>query len=249
VLAFIILLWSNWSWVKDLPGVSTIVMWRSQAPLPTADPQRFAVALAHLEDDQGKHHERLIREVLRGFEGVQLLQFDRTISLAGTEPEKSEQQGHALARQWLEDSGAHLLIWGLVLRQDGKSAPRLYWTTSWGKKRAKEVYQPENFKLPDLFWSDLVEVLRLVVAHYSAEFSAGHGQFMADRLVPFIERVKKFIAASPGQPGWSIDARMEVQFIQATALMIPGEQTGRDKPTLVGQGHVATPLLKPCVIG
>jgi hypothetical protein len=45
------LVWSNWSTVRDLPGVATIRMWVSQAPLPTADPQRFAVALAHLEHD------------------------------------------------------------------------------------------------------------------------------------------------------------------------------------------------------
>ena len=122
------------------------------------------------------------------------------------------------------------MIWGLVLRQDGKSAPRLYWTTSRGKKRAKEVYQPENFKLPDLFWSDLVEVLRLVVANYDAEFSAGRGQFMADRLAPFIERVKKLLATSSGQDRWSTNARVEVQFIQANALMTFGDQSGTGKP-------------------
>jgi hypothetical protein len=64
----LVLLWSNWNWstVKDLPVVSTVVTWFSQAPLPKADPQRFAVALAHLEHDKDQQYERLIREVLKG---------------------------------------------------------------------------------------------------------------------------------------------------------------------------------------
>jgi hypothetical protein len=44
-----------------------------------------------------------------------------------------------------------------------QSALRLYWTTSRKTLRAKEPYLAENFKLPLLFWSDLVEVLRLSV--------------------------------------------------------------------------------------
>jgi hypothetical protein len=92
-------MWSNWSTVKTLPVVSSIVTSFSQAPLPKADPQRFAVALAHLEDDKEPHqHERLILEALKDFKGVQPLQFDRTISLAGTQPEESEKKGHARAR-------------------------------------------------------------------------------------------------------------------------------------------------------
>jgi hypothetical protein len=72
-------LWSNWGAVKGLPIVFTSVTWFF--PLPKADPQRFAVALAHLEHDKDQQYARLIREVLKDFEGVQLLQFDRTISL------------------------------------------------------------------------------------------------------------------------------------------------------------------------
>ena len=81
-------IWSNWSTVQNLPVVSSIFTWFSQAPLPKADPQRFAVALVHLEYDKEQQYERLIREVLKDFEGVQLLQFDRTISLGGTKSDR-----------------------------------------------------------------------------------------------------------------------------------------------------------------
>ena len=230
IVGFVLyLLWSNWNWstVKDLPGVSTVVKWWSQAPLPKADPRRFAIALAHLEKDKEQQHELLIREVLKDFEGVQLLQFDRTISLEGTQPEDKEEKGHAQARQYLKDSEAHVLIWGVILRHDDKSAPRLYWTTPQDSKRATAPYQPENFKLPELFWNDLAEVLRLVVATQYSKFRAQEeeGRFIADQLAPFIERVRKLLDKSTGRPGWS-----EVQVVLGDALSALGEQTGKNKP-------------------
>src|SRR5712691_12617895 len=106
------------------------------------------------------------------------------------------------------ERGAHVLIWGLVLSQDSKSAPRLYWTTLQESKRAKEPYQPENFKLPALFWDDLAEVLRLVVATHYSTFLAQEGRFIADQLAPFITRVRWLLDKSAGQQGWS-----EVQFV------------------------------------
>jgi hypothetical protein len=214
IVALLVLLWSNWSTVKDLPGVSAIGTWLSQAPLPKADPQRFTVALAHLEHDKDQRYERLIREVLRDFEGVQLLQFDRKFSLEGTKPEESEKKGHAKARQYLEDSGAHVLIWGLVLSQDSKSAPRIYWTTLEGDKRAKEPYQPENFKLPDLFWNDLAEVLRLVVATHYSKFVKQQGHFIADQLVPFITRVRRLLDKNSDLPIVALDFSFLIRYIR-----------------------------------
>src|SRR5688500_12037776 len=37
LIAVVVLLWSNWSTVRDLPGMATIRTWLSQAPLPTVD--------------------------------------------------------------------------------------------------------------------------------------------------------------------------------------------------------------------
>jgi hypothetical protein len=162
---------------------------------------------------------------MRDFEGVQLLQFGRTISLEGTVPEEREQQGHARARQWLEESGADVLIWGLVLRQEGQSAPRLYWTTLHERKRAKEPYQPANFKLPDLFWNDLAEVLRLVVATHYSTFSEQKGRFIADQLMPFITRVRRLLDKNLGRQGWS-----DVQFFLGNALSTLRTQTGMNQP-------------------
>src|SRR5262245_56535723 len=61
VAVLVPLVWSNWSTVKELPGVSSMRTWFSQASLPTVDPRRFAVALAHLEHDTARQYERRIR--------------------------------------------------------------------------------------------------------------------------------------------------------------------------------------------
>ena len=71
------------------------------------------------------------------------------------------------ARALLKASGADVLIWGVVLKQGGKSLPKLYWTP------ARDVAQSptparyqmtEALSLPTLFWQDLTNVLGLLVA-------------------------------------------------------------------------------------
>ena len=57
IVAVLVLVWSNWNTVKDFPVISSIVTWFSQEPLPKADPQRFAVAIAHLEYDKEQQYE------------------------------------------------------------------------------------------------------------------------------------------------------------------------------------------------
>jgi tetratricopeptide (TPR) repeat protein len=226
--AILVLLWSNWDTVKKLPGVTDTILWFSQAPLPRADPQSFAVALAHLEYDKDQKSELLISNVLGTFKGkgVQLLHLGRTISLKGELTEENEQAGHLQAQQYLKDTKAHVLIWGLILNENDRTAPQLFWTTEKVKKRANEPYIPENFKLPNLFWNDLAEVLGLVVLTYSNQLFSDHeGSFIAEQLNPFITRVRQLLDRSAGRPGWS-----EVQFAFGTALLMAGTQTGTNQP-------------------
>jgi len=219
-----LILW-NWEKIQNLPGVSPIISRISQKSLPKADPRHFAIAIAHLENDKDHQYEVLIAEALKRFEGVQVLRFDRTISPS----KETDEAGHDQAREYLKESGAHVLIWGLVHRIGGESAPRLYWTTSRESKRAKEVYQLERFELPELFWNDLVEVLRLAVVTHSAEFSAQAGRYIADQLEPFIKKVRELLE-SAGQQGWDTDTRAQVRVILADSLSTFGEQAGKNEP-------------------
>ena len=224
--------WWNWEAIRVLPGVSPFLKWMFEQPIPPVDPERFAVAIAHLEHDKDHYYEMLIIEALKDFAGeersIQILRFDRTISLTSTQPEKDEQAGHDKAREYIQASGADVLIWGMLHHLGDQSAPRLYWTMSQKVKRAEQAYQLEKFKLPDLFWDQLVEVLRLVVAAHYIEFFAQEGHFTANRLAPFIERVRK-LRQIQNQQGWAADTRAEVGFFFAYALSIFGRQTGKNE--------------------
>ena len=57
--------YTNWDKVKTWPGVGSVVAYLSRHPVPHADPNRFSVLVAHLENDEKGEHERLIVEALK----------------------------------------------------------------------------------------------------------------------------------------------------------------------------------------
>ena len=86
IVIFIILLmtfgsWWQWDKVRQLPGIKNVVALVSRESLPKADPNRFAVIVAHIEGDQGQEVEKLITETLNEFEGIQPLHLNRLIPL------------------------------------------------------------------------------------------------------------------------------------------------------------------------
>jgi tetratricopeptide (TPR) repeat protein len=198
----------------------------SPAPIPMADAGRFSLALAHLTHDDGQAVERLILESIRGVTGVQVLLFDRTLSAEGPIPEQSEGDAHEVARTLLRESSADALIWGTVLSHSGRTAPRLYWTTAESSMRSALPYVPENFSLPQLFWEDLAEVLRLFVVTRSAKLFAQTGCNITPELAPFVEKVRNLLERGHMTQRWTAGTTTRVMFILAMALEQLGEQTG-----------------------
>jgi tetratricopeptide (TPR) repeat protein len=198
-----------------------------EGPIPIADPRRFSVALAHLAHDENQELERLIVESLRDLAGVQILRFDRTISAEGAVPEESERSGHEMARALLRESTAEVLIWGTVLSQSGRNVPRLYWTTAESRARSRQPYLPENFQLPQIFWEDLAEILRLVTVTQSQELFARRGQHTAPELAPFVDKVRNLISGSQSREGWTGAVLAQITFICAMGFQKLGEQTSR----------------------
>lgn len=115
--------WWQWDKVSQLPGIKNVVALVSMESVPKADPNRFAVVVAHLEDDQGHEVEKLVTEALKEFDGVQTLRLDRLIPLEGAYPEEMEKRGHAKAREYLSKSGAQVLIWGGLSGPQGGLCP------------------------------------------------------------------------------------------------------------------------------
>ena len=232
-------LWVIWKWpeIRKRPFVSKIIDRSPPAPLERAAPTRFTVALAHLEKDPQQEQEKLTFEGLNeGLAGkdenaVQILRFDRTIEI-GDPPdlEPVVARGHETARSYLAESGADVLIWGTVVRGGEESAPKLYWTTAREGGRPKDPgrYATEDLALPGVFWTDLVDILRLLVVTRDAEFRSLEGHFVANRLGPFVEKVRSLLTG--GGPGWTDDTLSRVQLVLADSLSTLGNQAGLNEP-------------------
>jgi tetratricopeptide (TPR) repeat protein len=215
--------WWNWEEVKTKQG-----MRRSSIGLKSARcrrPHRKSSLSVSRTSTMTRTRTRSASssKAIEEFPGVQVLRFDRRIALDQDSRDEALRQAYENARSLLSGSGADVLIWGTVLKTDGKSLPKLHWTT------AAEVslqgysgrYVPtEDLNLPPLFWDDLVEVLRLVVARYGAEFLASRGQFIADRLKPFVERVRTLLAHARWSPG----AWADVSETLGVALVLFGQE-------------------------
>ena len=196
-------------------------------PLPKADPNVFTVGIVPLDNDEKGQMEHDIAEGLDEVKGIDVREFNRQLI-----SDRDVKAGHELAHKYLKQSGAEVLIWGTVLRNSGKSVPKLYWTVSGAASAAKESgHYPltEDLSLPPIFVGDLVNVLRLLVATQSTGFSAQEGHFVSNQLAPFIERVRHLLEGAQTQ-GWSAGDVAHVKVIFADALVTFGEQTGHSEP-------------------
>ena len=223
-------------WQRDhiivLPGVAPLVARVADMGLPKAEPGKFNIALAHLEGDDKHEMERLIRESLAEFPNVATLSFDRLIASKQGSTDKDERDGHEQARRLLNAANADVLIWGVVLKQGGKSVPKLYWTPARDLAQAPSAgrYQTtEDLSLSSMFWQDLTNVLGLLVATSDAELVAQEGHYSANRLEPFIQRVRELVRSSKTEQ-WDATTRANVLTILGNALTTFGDQSGRNEP-------------------
>ncbi len=228
-------IWTHWDKVSKWPGVESVVTRLFREPVPKADPNRFTILVAHLENDtKREQEERIVNAIREEFKEIKVFHLDRTITLEGSDLEKQEKLGHESAQKYLKKSGASVLIWGKVLSISGQTAPRLFWTVSLGSELRSQLYDAtsaeSSFRLPAVFWSDLTEILRLLIASHDAEFRAKEGSYVADQLPPFIARVRILLDASANRPGWDSDAKGSIRIILGYALAVLGEQSGRKEP-------------------
>jgi tetratricopeptide (TPR) repeat protein len=139
-----------------------------------------------------------------------------------------------MARKYLNESKADALIWGMIHRIDNRSALRLFWTTSMNSRRAERVYELENFQLPELFWNDFREVLRLVVVNGASHFFGKESELISDQLGPFIQKVRTIFTEVKNNSRFSSETRSSMNLIVARSLVIFGEQTGKSEPVREG---------------
>ena len=168
------LLWVYWNWDKlaAKPGIGWLDgKIRRLSRLPTAVPGKFNVMLAVFENDPGGRNRENIFSWLQKIDGVAVTRTQRKIATGDAAA------GHRQARRWLRRCGADALIWGRILQGGGSARePDLFWTAASGDpyKRGGERYAAplDDLRLPQLFWDDFLEVLRLHIATQAAEVAA-----------------------------------------------------------------------------
>ena len=217
-------IWVNREHIASLPGLRHFAAWYYQKPIPQANPKQFSIAVAHLDgDDSLENNERLIVEALNEVGGIQVLEFDRKISVRARNREEAEKEGHNQAQEYLRESGADVLIWGTVLSSGGQTVLKLYWTSNPNQFAKSGRYQPTaNLNLPQLFWNDVKSIFLLLILSQQNEYK--RGVYVADRLLSYSKKVKTLIDTS-GQ-SWGSDFRLILQIALVSSLGMIGEQTG-----------------------
>ncbi len=86
----------------------------------------------------------------------------------------------------------------------------------------------QELSLPQVFWEDLVEVVKLVVVAQGSQFQTLQGQYLVDQVQPFIVQVRQLLDRSTDHPGWSNEARTETKAVLAKAYRIVGDQAGQN---------------------
>ena len=219
------LVWWRWSDIQTRPYVREAIEWTT--PIPHAPPDKFTVAVVHLEGDPAQENERLLLSDLESFRGLAVLPINRTVSLSrgGTE-DQDVASANTQAQELLRQSGAQALIWGSVLRHDGKSALELHWTTTEGYDQGTmERYIPDaNLDLPPVFWTDLTQIIGLIIHTRLSLFLQATGTYQAQDLRPFISSTRDVLNSESSR--WSPDGRASVEFALAYGLYVVGLQTG-----------------------
>ena len=223
-------LWLSWSFVSELPYVDVVAtQLRELNSMPRAQGDRFSIIVAKLGNDENGVHRRLIDDALRGrFDTeIEVLLPDRRISIGGNEkPQEAVKAGHERARALLRQANANVMIWGEALDVKIDAPMRLHWTINAdaGLNKSTEKYwlDQTSYDLPELFWSDLGDVLSLLATSQAAAFSRQTGNYVADQLEPFIKQVRLLIVSR------KLAGRQQasLQAILAGGLSTYGEQRG-----------------------
>ena len=224
--AFVVFVgWNIWDSIKEWPGLRSIRLSLVEARLPQPKRGFFNVGIAHLARDGDREQEQELRAALQELRGVNVAIFDRTIVIAGEQLQDALQQAHAEAHRYLENSGFDAVLWGEVLGSRTNASIKLYWTLTDKGYCGEPLTLNQNQTLPELFWGELVEVLRLLVTASEAALQMEQGSFIADRVQPFVDRVRNLLSER-SRKGWSPATTAQVQAIFAKALTTLGEQTG-----------------------
>lgn len=234
------LIWWKWPELKERPGIEPLAEWLEEitTPIPACAGQNFCVAVAELQNDPDNKFGGAIVDAVENLQdltsapagqgahaGIDVIRVPRTISSSGNNTQLAQIHAFTKAQRYLVKSHADLIIWGAVVAVGEKNAPRIFWTTSEKSQRSSDLLSAEGVQLPAPFWQQLASMLQLVVATQFTQFASQEGHYVADKLLPFIEKVRTLMPETQGA-GWTNDSRAQLKITLANALDAYGEQAG-----------------------
>ncbi len=202
-------------------------------PILKAQAGSFTVAVAQLDDDRDGRIERLVVEDLQEIRWIQVLQIHRKISIGGGDRQQSIHDGQVKAAEFLTESRAQVMVWGIILSDGVHQVPNLFLSSAQpATSGPSEGRYPlsDALQLPPLFWKQLASVLDLVVATQSANYLANENRALKDTLQPFIDNVRKLLSETEGDPKWDKTSRADVRRALAMALWAEADRTGQTAP-------------------
>jgi tetratricopeptide (TPR) repeat protein len=214
--------WWNWEHAKTVPFIGPALRWATQDAIPTADPTRFSIGVAHLYGDQsGYPHEQLIMEALREAQGIQVLRFDRLIEVQASQPEGGERAGHEQAQKYLSESGADVLVWGTVLSSGGQTVFKLYLTSNQAKAQGRFL-PTADLALPESFWTRAKTILAFLIVAYQNQYNEGLS--VANQLTSQMEKITSLLNST--DRNWEPEFRLLLRVHLAGSSAISAEQSG-----------------------
>lgn len=221
--------WWNWSEIEQKPFVKSIQEFlRPQPALPVAKWGKYGVLLADLENDKEEQMVTNIADSLNGWEGVHAARLRRPL------PVDKGPQTLSKVQQYLDETGFDVLIWGGVIRHDGRSVPKLFLEhADVGREEERSVWQgryalvDQTFELPELFWTDLRTILELKIVADANVVAYESGTYMVDRIQPVIEKIERLIGSSD-LSRWPDDTPPAIWASLGLSYTVLGDQTGQE---------------------
>jgi hypothetical protein len=203
-----------------------------QVRLPRVDPSKFTVLVAELDHDDGNRAQETIVIALEDTAGIVVDRLDTAIPAGKT---SEVEDGHRLARKYLKDSGANLLIWGSRVVVDGRDRFNLYFTPlQAADSDTAKLYMsdpPPDLVIDPSFLGDLVQAIQLAVVDYA---TTGHGtencSSIAQQLSTLISDVRQRVDGDRAR-SWSPTTRISVRLSLAAALRTFSTITGTRGPS------------------
>jgi tetratricopeptide (TPR) repeat protein len=237
-----------WNWDEDktkkfvTPFTDSIEINFYTTPKPI--PGQFNVALAKLKNDESDATRQELVKNLQNFaskfnelgtkesHSINVVRVPVKIGFENDTDLSARHKGHLLAHQFLKNHGYDVLIWGFASKS-GQSLPTLFWTTLAHEDPYHHIDASNSEeKLPAIAIKDLTTVLQALISTKSFIFGNQKGQYVADRLRPFVKELKSLIETSGEKPNWNPIALWQIKIALANSLSQLGEQAGQNEPLL-----------------